>query len=209
NFLYRSDENSEWPQFFTLSTQKPEDKSGFWEIRTMDFHPQILLGQKLSFSLIANPVISRSTGEFRNTDLSKIRPKTNTKNEKVKRDDIIWLAKQKLKLEGKNYQDEVFLGKLIQDEGQKWLIAKSINKGFEVESVIVDSYRQIQFFKSGITNPVKISTLRFNGILQVTDPNEFFMGVYEKYNDKGEYIAGIGPAKAFGCGLLLIKPCTR
>ena len=206
DFLYRRDETSKWPQFYMLSPERPQDDSGMWKIMSKDFNPQLSIGQHLSFSLVANPIVSRTTGEFRKTDKSEIRPKTNTKHEKIKRDDIIWLAKKKLKSEGKNYQNDIYLGKLIQEEGRKWLQTKSPKKGFEVKDVIADNYRQIQFFKKGFSHPIKISTLRFTGVLSVVDPELFILENFKKINrETSIYEAGIGPAKAFGCGLMLIK----
>jgi CRISPR system Cascade subunit CasE len=206
SFLYRHDENSKWPQFYVLSENEPQNKDDLWEIATREFRPQLSEGQQLSFSLIANPVKIRKTDEFRKTEQSKIRLKTNTKHNKIQRDDIVWLAKQKVKNEGRNYKNEILLEKLIQEEGEEWLTEKGCNKGFKLQNVVVDSYRQMQFYKRGTSKSIKISTLRFTGTLLVNDPAIFIQENFEKHNDKNEYIAGIGPAKAFGCGLLLIKP---
>ena len=43
--------------------------------------------------------------------------------------------------------------------------------------------------------PICFSTLDFSGLLTVADPEKFLSTLY----------GGIGPAKGFGCGLLLIK----
>jgi CRISPR system Cascade subunit CasE len=56
-------------------------------------------------------------------------------------------------------------------------------------SVVAEDYQQHHFKKRGI----KISTLDFQGLLEVTEPELFIQKVLYK---------GIGPAKAFGCGLL-------
>ncbi len=42
---------------------------------------------------------------------------------------------------------------------------------------------------------VSLSTLEFNGVLTVADPKLFLETLYE----------GIGPAKGFGCGLMLVR----
>jgi CRISPR-associated protein Cas6/Cse3/CasE subtype I-E len=51
----------------------------------------------------------------------------------------------------------------------------------------------------------KIVPVNFEGILRVVNPEKFKEQIYEEYNEKGEYIAGIGHAKAFGCGLMLVR----
>jgi len=38
-------------------------------------------------------------------------------------------------------------------------------------------------------------TVRFDGLLRITDPDAF----------RATLIRGIGPAKAFGCGLMLVR----
>jgi CRISPR system Cascade subunit CasE len=38
-------------------------------------------------------------------------------------------------------------------------------------------------------------TVRYDGLLRITDPDAF----------RETLIRGIGPAKAFGCGLMLVK----
>ena len=57
----------------------------------------------------------------------------------------------------------------------------------------------------------KIVPVLFEGILRITDPDEFRKRIFEKYEEKnekekGRYIAGLGHAKSFGCGLMLLRP---
>jgi CRISPR system Cascade subunit CasE len=66
----------------------------------------------------------------------------------------------------------------------------------ETQRVRVDGYSQHRLYKNKGCKPVELSTLEFNGILTVTDPATFV----EKC-----LFTGIGPAKGFGCGLMLAK----
>ncbi len=52
--------------------------------------------------------------------------------------------------------------------------------------------------EKGNCHGIALSTLDFEGQLQVTDPDHFL---------RNGLPAGIGPAKAFGCGLLLVRRC--
>ncbi|MCB0209749.1 MAG: type I-E CRISPR-associated protein Cas6/Cse3/CasE [Anaerolineae bacterium] len=76
-------------------------------------------------------------------------------------------------------------------EQLEWLQKKAKNHGFAIGNVhIID-----EGFKRGKTNDeqrLAFFAVRFEGHLQVTDPNALVQAVE----------CGIGPAKAFGCGLL-------
>ena len=58
----------------------------------------------------------------------------------------------------------------------------------------MDGYRTHTVRRRGRA-PICFSTLDFSGLLTVTAPEKFLSALY----------GGIGPAKGFGCGLLLVK----
>jgi CRISPR system Cascade subunit CasE len=60
----------------------------------------------------------------------------------------------------------------------------------------VDGYIQHRFVKPKKKQMVQISTLDFTGLLTVTDPERFTTALFN----------GIGPAKGFGCGLMMVRP---
>lgn len=101
------------------------------------------------------------------------------------RHDVVMQLKKTLSDEVEQYSQ----AELEQLAGETWLEKKAENNGFKVLSVIADGYQQHHFKKRGI----KISTLDFQGVLEVTEPELFIREALYK---------GIGPAKAFGCGLL-------
>ncbi|MEA2080768.1 MAG: type I-E CRISPR-associated protein Cas6/Cse3/CasE [Pseudomonadota bacterium] len=68
---------------------------------------------------------------------------------------------------------------------------------------IAFSNKTVYRFQVTITNlpltggkEINFSTLDYSGLLTVTDPELFKAALFQ----------GIGPAKAFGCGLLLVRP---
>lgn len=85
-------------------------------------------------------------------------------------------------------------GGLYDQLGLAWLAPRSVVAGFRVEQTRVDGYRRHQLYKRG-EPPIVFSTLDFEGLLTVTEPTTFCRTL----------MAGIGPAKAFGCGLLLVR----
>jgi CRISPR system Cascade subunit CasE len=205
DFLYRKDETSKWPKFYAVAPREPKDESGLWNIESHSYNPKLKKGQRLSFSLLANPIVSKLS--------EKVRANSKKHWKKVIRCDVVMDAKKKMEKENKKYLNEKYWGDLLNDVGYEWLLSrkpvtksvigqkdeKAEDYGFAIKpkEVKVDSYRQMQFYKSGSDKPIKISTLQFSGILTVTDPKIFV---------ENALFRGIGPAKAFGCGLMLVKP---
>lgn len=84
---------------------------------------------------------------------------------------------------------------LIQKVGESWLFKRMGKFGFDVKKVWVDNFQKRILYKSKQSNPIRFSTIDYRGHLQVSDVEKFKIAL----------IQGIGPAKSFGCGLLLIK----
>ena len=89
---------------------------------------------------------------------------------------------------------------LVQSAGRYWLESQASRSGFELlqsdgddENLRIDGYEQLRFTRIGKTG--KISVLEFDGQLRVTDSALFL----SKIN------SGFGRARAFGCGLMLIR----
>ncbi|BCX89977.1 CRISPR system Cascade subunit CasE [Methylomarinovum tepidoasis] len=87
------------------------------------------------------------------------------------------------------------LPELIQQAGLEWLSGQGERHGFHTDSrtVRMDGYRQHRTRRAG--RAIHFSTLDFTGLMTVTDPELFRKALFQ----------GIGPAKAFGCGLLLVR----
>jgi CRISPR system Cascade subunit CasE len=64
------------------------------------------------------------------------------------------------------------------------------------DEVVAEGYIQQKFMKKKGKHLISISTMDFDGILEVIDPEKMHQTLME----------GIGPSKGFGCGLLLVKP---
>lgn len=92
---------------------------------------------------------------------------------------------------------------LIKREQQEDWLKRKLDGLVVIESVISQNEVPLYFNQKGRGG--KIVPVTFEGVLKVVDPEKFKEQIYKKYNEKGEYIAGIGPAKAFGCGLMLVR----
>ncbi|GAA1791203.1 type I-E CRISPR-associated protein Cas6/Cse3/CasE [Planosporangium flavigriseum] len=90
---------------------------------------------------------------------------------------------------------------LREEEQVKWLADRAPRHGFALatqqdgEPNLRLHRRQTQTFKRGMA-AVTIATVTYDGILQVTDSDTF----------RRALTSGIGHAKAYGCGLLMLAP---
>jgi CRISPR system Cascade subunit CasE len=181
DFLFRQEESNGQPLFYIVSEEEPKDQNCLWNVESKKYNPYLHNGQKLIFSLRANPIVTK-----------------RDENGKQHRHDIVMDAKTKLEAEGsqKNKRPDSF--EIAQREGLEWLRKKGDSNGFEIceNQVIATGYRTNRFFKPKGHHSVSISTIDFSGILTIKDPEVFLNTLYQ----------GVGPAKSFGCGLLLVRP---
>lgn len=113
-----------------------------------------------------------------------------------KRHDVIMEEKHRLRARNVPRADWPIEAELVQEAGTAWLSARSEKAGFRIHAVRADGYRQHDFSKPGDGRRVRFSTVDFTGLLEVRDPASFF----------GEALCrGIGHAKGFGCGMILIR----
>ncbi len=77
-----------------------------------------------------------------------------------------------------------------------WLERQGQQNGFHLLQVEVGIPQELVASKGGGQAPILVYSVQFEGRLQVTDPARLQQAVAR----------GIGPAKAFGCGLLSLAP---
>ncbi len=170
DFLWREDRQG---IFFTLSSRKPE--SDLFEIDCKEYEPALCKGDRLFFSLRANPIISRKEKGQR----------------RGKRHDVVMDQLKKIPPKERSSKRN----QIIQEAGKDWLAAQGNRYGFALDALQSGSYHQhILPRKNGNKNG-NISTLDLQGHLSVTDPQKFLTRL----------TTGFGSAKAFGCGLMLIR----
>ncbi|HCU23643.1 MAG TPA: type I-E CRISPR-associated protein Cas6/Cse3/CasE [Deltaproteobacteria bacterium] len=162
NFLFRIEDHAPGRAIRLLlqSRSAPSPVDGPFLIGSREFQPQPAKGQRLGFSLTANPVKTIQDGQ------------KNSKPEKA--------------------SDKCRVPLIREEEQRAWLIRK-LKDAAEVEFVDLRPQEPLYFRKDGRAG--KLSRVYFNGILQVLDPR-LFVALLEN---------GIGPAKAFGCGLMLVR----
>jgi len=181
DFLYRYRDDQGVPSFIIVSSRELSDPRCMFRIETKPYSPVIRKGQHLQFSLRANPVRTK-----------------RDENGRQHRHDVVMESKTRLK-EGAVPKDKwPGLAEIVQIEGFVWLSMKGESYGFSFREgdVRVENYISREFVKPGRKKPVRFSTIDFEGLLTVTDAELFLHALCN----------GIGSAKGFGCGLLMVRP---
>lgn len=161
-----------------LSRSPPRSDNPLLDVETKTFAPDLRVGDRLSFALRANATRTWRTPEG-----------------ETKRADVVMHA---LRLEPKDARGAA-RPKAIVDAGRAWLEKEAAKAGFRVVSrdgepaLAIDGYEQWRF--PGLGAKGRISTLDFQGEIEVVDPELFLRCLSQ----------GFGRAKAFGCGLMLIR----
>jgi CRISPR system Cascade subunit CasE len=182
DFLYRQTQEHGRVNYYVLSERTPIDHSGVWLIsEPKPYAPQLVAGQTLFFSLRANPVI---------TITNEVGKKT--------RHDVVMQEKKRIGFSELTKADRPLEQELVQQTCIPWLEQRAEKLGFKLHSdtVLVDGYQQHESRSKQAKSAIRYSTVDFQGLLTVTDSQLFVNEALFK---------GIGKAKAFGCGLMLVK----
>ena len=184
DFLWRADGRG---RFFILSHRTPVQSDLFRPLDTTEFTPMLAVGDRLSFVLRVNATKDRRVPE---------QPNGSRPNRRVDlvMDALYGEAGQKV-LGPDRASDRP--GKRMEIAGQvaaDWLAAQGNRHGFALDWVRVEDY-SVRRIARGRRNPATLGVLDLAGSLTVAEPAKFIaaLGV------------GFGRARAFGCGLMLIR----
>ena len=185
DFLWRADGHG---RFFILSHRTPVQSSLFQRLDTTAFTPLLAAGDRLSFILRANATKDRRV---------PVEPTGRRPNRRVDlvMDALHGLARQEAALEPDQASRRASLRMKIADRvAAGWLATQGSRHGFTPEQVWVEDYSVRQIPRSR-QNRATLGVLDLTGSLTVTEPSAFLaaLGV------------GFGRARAFGCGLMLIR----
>ncbi len=177
DFLYRHEGAGASSRFLTLSERRPVDPSGLWSIEAKEFAPVLTAGDRLGFLVRVNPTVRRASGPGQGG-----------------RHDVVMDAKTRARAAGHEPPPDATL---VQEEGLRWLAGRAAAAGFSLEEggARVDSYTQTSFRRPGGAGEASVSVMDIQGVLTVADPTVFLETVRK----------GLGPAKGFGCGLMLLR----
>ena len=221
------------PIYYMVSSTRPSSGNAIFQVEEKEYQPKLEPGDKLRFELRANPVITRNgrkhdvAMDAQRTFLTSLceelnlkpRLSSTPKKQELKKvllthgghaldgrlttllkDDFRYVERlhQSMQLHSKL---EWSIKAIVDDALEKWMIrqgqihgfslAKDSNKQFKLQNSAYcwHSIKADKGIKSGF------SSVDFIGNLEITDVDKFAKALF----------GGIGRAKAFGCGLLLIR----
>lgn len=176
DFLWR--EVKEGERYLIQSQRPPRDaQSGLWALETRAFAPSFATGERLRFVLRANPVRSRPGRPPRDRRVDVVMDRRFPLGPDARR---AW---------GREDTEAALLD---------WLYAREARLGlrFEREHCLAMSYRPLTVGLSPKREPIRLTLADYQGLAEVTDPAALTAAV----------TAGVGKGKAYGCGLLLLRP---
>lgn len=210
-FLYREYQRGGDTFYYVLSKLKPKSDHPFFDVQSKAFNPKLYNGQRLAFELRANPVVT-----------------VRDENGKSSRHDVMMMAKKDMLAQG--FDDPYAIDDAMYQAGVNWIINPTrlakwgviIHPKLELSAYTQHKFRRTnedlnrQRYQSKDTNIskedvkdkadseiankksrlIQFSSLDYEGALEIQDANLF----YDKL------LQGFGKQKAFGCGLMLIRP---
>ena len=189
DFLWRADDKG---KFLILSAREPRCSSLFKPLESKTFAPVLAAGDRLAFILRAN-----ATRDRRANPDDDVTPGTRRRPRRDRRVDIVMHAMKRQgvvsRIAGPNSRAARRMD-LAEEAARAWLAGQGKRRGFSLEEVAVDDYRVVEL-KRRCGREATFGVLDLRGLLTVRDPEAF----------TGALLAGLGRAKAFGCGLMLVR----
>nr|WP_289073385.1 type I-E CRISPR-associated protein Cas6/Cse3/CasE [uncultured Halomonas sp.] len=164
------------PRFY-VGSNRPLEPIGGFDVQCKPFDPQLARGERLAFRLRANPTVAKSAGKGRRSH----------------RADVLMDARYPVPKGERTSQACV---EAMDAAARYWLDSRAESFGFTLPvKPEVGAYRQHALGKKGGGQPIRYSSVDYEGLLEVADPERL----------KETLQNGIGRARAFGCGLLLLR----
>ena len=189
DFLWRADDKG---KFLILSAREPQGSRLFKPLETKLFAPMLASGDRLAFILRANATKDRRSGPR-----DDIAPGTKRRPRKDRRVDIVMHAMREQGLQSRIVGADSRAARRMDvalEAAQVWLTGQGERRGFSINEMVVEDYRTCKLKRQG-GNDATFGVLDLKGLLTVLDPDMFIEALF----------AGFGRAKAYGCGLMLVR----
>ncbi|NAW34289.1 type I-E CRISPR-associated protein Cas6/Cse3/CasE [Halomonas alimentaria] len=164
------------PLFYVLSDREPRPVDGLLEAQCKPFSPVLEAGERLAFRLRANPTVAKPVA-----------------GQRGRRADVLMAAKYPFESGGDRKSQAC--ADAMDAAARGWLEERAGAWGFRLPvAPEVGAYRQHALSKEK-GRPIRFSSVDYEGLLEVTEPGRLIETLAQ----------GVGRAKAFGCGLLLLR----
>lgn len=196
-FLYRKEVEQGNTVFYLLSQHPPKVESLLWACETKPYAPQLQVGERIAFRLRANPTVGRQTllgtAALAKYNEGRVARGLPTKPSRHKRqfDDVLFCAKRRAEQQGLGGGE---LDRQVYQAGCDWLHRQGEKYGLAVEEVSMGGY-QSNKAENNQDAPIVFSSVDYQGVARIKNLALLDKALHE----------GVGRAKGFGCGLLLIR----
>lgn len=180
DFVFRW-ETDGLPILYMVSERPPVDRSQLFQtLQSKEYDPKVRRGDRFVFHLRVNPVVKRRVDGRQRVH------------------DVVMDAKKR------DEREQYAQAELVQNACYAWLTSTSgehdsraERAGFVVDEnrFLAESYERHEFKKRSGGRSIVVATTDLRGVLEVTDVDRFRQALF----------TGVGPSKAFGCGLLTIR----
>ncbi len=191
--------------FYVLSEEEPVSPERCWQVQSKAFSPQFKRGMRLAFELRANPVVTRPRADGVLNKVGKARGSRHDLVMDLKRRLLQerglsewsqWLPERSA--EDGTSDPRPTLNQLVQEAAPQWMMRQGERHGFSVggDEILAYAYEQHRLPRRDGAKDLRFSSVDYSGVLTVEDPERLRAAIHQ----------GLGKCKAFGCGLLLVKP---
>jgi CRISPR system Cascade subunit CasE len=179
-FLWRAAPDYQGNPSWYLLGPKPRENSAFFSVETKPWSPSFVAGDRLAFDISVNATVNRLVDPAKGRD-GRLRV------------DVVMDAIQMAERSGRLDLPRAILRRTFTDEALRfWWDKQGSHSGFLTSAMNVVNYRNVQLEGR---RSARLGIGHLTGVLEVTDPEAFESRVRQ----------GFGRAKAFGCGLLLLR----
>jgi len=169
---------------FMLLGPEPATENPYFRVETKPFDVSFRIGQHLAFELRLHATIDR-------------KPEAGVQK-RGQRTDIVLNALHRIERNGQARSGPLRAA-AAHDATASWMERRGKADGFDVEALDVVSYRAVPPPRDMVPNGSLVGISDLRGVLRVTDPLAFMTRLHK----------GFGRMKAFGCGLMLVRPALR
>ena len=184
DFLWRAANRTE---FLVFSQRRPSRNELFEPLQVKTFAPHLEVGDRLRFTLRVNATkhrLARRTGQMG--------PASHRTD--IVTDAVLTLREQRRHVDERGHVPDTERSAAEKAAATGWLARQGEKSGFAVETIDVESYLRRHLRRPRGQDAI-IGILNLTGIVQLTDVEEFTRRLRH----------GFGRARAFGCGLMLIR----
>jgi len=176
DFLWRVDGD----RFVILSNEVPNDAHSLFDLDMQPFKPVVVENDRRVFRLRANATVCRTE----NIDGSR----------RQHRHDVVMDTTRRMQEENPELKRAEARDLATPRAAEEWLSRIGRSSGFELETLAATSYRAVDLGR-GRKKHARFGVLEIDGVLRVLEPKQLISRIEQ----------GFGRAKAFGCGLMLLR----